>query len=118
MIASLLFLELIACKAASNGTPIPPPETAQAAPEEEPLRSEGEENAPTPGVKAPGNLPVVSQAELAAEDAARADCIKECVQSRQMEAVAIEMIEEGCRQGCMDQHPIRQVEVEPSVPAD
>ena len=114
MIASLLFLELIACKAASNGTPIPPQETAQAAPEEQPLRSEGKEDSPPPGVKASGNLSVVSQAELAAEDAARAECIKVCVQSRQMEAVAIEMIEEGCRQGCMDQHPVRQVEVSPA----
>jgi hypothetical protein len=29
-------------------------------------------------------------------------CINECIASRQMEAVAIQMIEESCAQGCAD----------------
>jgi hypothetical protein len=39
-------------------------------------------------------------------------CIDECVASRQMEAVAIEMIEESCAKGCADAPDPLQAEEE------
>jgi len=58
---------------------------------------------PPESVKAPGNLPVLTSSELAAEDAARDACLAACA-------------DEPCRTGCFDTHPIRQVEVVPDAP--
>lgn len=66
-------------------------------------------------VKAPGNLPVRTESELAAESEARDTCIQSCVQQRQMEARAIEMIEADCQASCLREHPIEQVEVVPDL---
>ena len=94
-----IFCLLLACKTVPTvSTPSGEPETTEA--------SESEE-----GVKSPGNLPVRTEEELAQEEAARRACIESCVESRQMEAVAIEMIEESCATGCMEDHPIMQVEM-------
>jgi hypothetical protein len=113
MMRCLLLLPFLACKAASNNTaPTSASDVAEA------TVAEDSENSPPPGVKVSGNLPVRTEAELAAEGAARNECIQACVKSRQMEAVAIEMIEESCSQGCMEEHPIMQVEVAPEAPRD
>jgi hypothetical protein len=112
MMRCLLLLPFLACKAASNSTaPTPAPEAAETPP------TVDVESSPPPGVKVSGNLPVRTEAELAAEGAARQECIHVCIKSRQMEAVAIEMIEESCRQGCM-KDPAMQVEMAPDVPTD
>lgn len=74
----MLTLLLLACAARE---PAPPPES----------------------VKAPGNLPVLTASELAAEDAAREACLGACA-------------DDACRSACMDKHPIRQVEVIPDAP--
>jgi hypothetical protein len=58
---------------------------------------------PPEAVKAPGNLPVLTASELAAEDAARQTCLAACA-------------DDGCREACWQAHPIRQVEVVPDAP--
>ena len=58
---------------------------------------------PPSSVKAPGNLPVLTQSELAAEDAARKACTDACA-------------DDACRSACMEKYPIRQVEVIPDPP--
>jgi hypothetical protein len=58
-------------------------------------------DAPPPeGVKVHGNLPILTQSELAAEDAARAACEAACT-------------DDACHAACLQAHPIRQVEVVP-----
>jgi hypothetical protein len=69
---------------------------------------------PRTDIKAPGNLPVRTEAELAEEARVREACVTECVRTRSMEAVAIEVIEASCQQRCLQEHPIEQVEVIPS----
>ncbi len=58
---------------------------------------------PPDAVKAPGNLPVLTESELAAEDAAREACLTACP-------------DDACRDACGQAHPIRQVEVVPDAP--
>jgi hypothetical protein len=76
----------------------------------------GEDEGPPPGVKTKGNLPVKTESELAEEDAAREACVSDCVEGKQAEARAPEDIEADCRAGCMKEHPIEQVEVQPDSP--
>lgn len=59
---------------------------------------------PGPSVKAPGNLPVKTESELAAEEAARQACLDACPESEEREP---------CEDACMSEHPITQVEVIP-----
>ncbi len=59
--------------------------------------------APRRDVKAPGNLPVRTAEELAAEDAARTACLEAC---------ATELSGgPACEQACLEAHPIVQVEL-------
>jgi len=72
---------------------------------------------PTPS---PADVPVEAAPAPAVESQAVSEnplqkCIDECVASRQMEAVAIEMIEESCAQGCADEPPLLPIEM-PSAP--
>lgn len=61
---------------------------------------------PPPGVKAPGNLPVMTEWELAAAD------------ERQRELKGADAIELECRESCEQELPIRQVEVVPKGPIE
>lgn len=81
-------LLLLAC---ARTPPAPPP---VAAPEAHEVRTD---------VKAPGNLPVLTESELAAEDATRQSCIEACAEDA------------GCEQACMEATPVRQVEVVPDL---
>ena len=61
----------------------------------------------TPKVSTPSEVPVEAAPSPSADPLSGPgdpiqQCIDECVASRQMEAVAIEMIEESCAQGCAD----------------
>ena len=101
-----LLMPFVACNAASN-SPSPteaPVESALPTPVEKlnPVQS--------PGVKATGELPEQAGSEGGAEEALRQKCTEDCIQARQMEAVAIEMIEESCRQGCIGEGPLMQLE--------
>ena len=62
---------------------------------------------PPPDVKAPGNLPVMTAAELAAYDAKRAECVEACDEVDDGEA---------CRVECDESFPPMQVEVIPDPP--
>ena len=98
---SLFFAFMFACTKAAA----PPPENAapvQLSPAE--VASE---------VKAPGNLPVLTETEQAKEEAKRRACIEECIASRQAEAIAAEMIADQCQQGCIKKIPVRQLEIIP-----
>ena len=72
----------------------------------------------TPKVSTPSEVPVEaapSADPLSGPGNPLQQCIDECVASRQMEAVAIEMIEESCAQGCADAPDPLQVD-RPSGP--
>ena len=102
MILYLAFV--VACTKAAVPTEVATPETP------------GIEQAEVkPKVKVSGNLPMITQAELAKEDAARRACVEECIAARQAEAIAAEMIADQCQQGCIKTIPIRQVEVIPDI---
>ena len=64
-----------------------------------------EDEAPPPGVKAPGNLPVMTQSEVDAMVEAHKACFDACDQQ-----------DTDCRQRCDLDHPIPQVEVIPDGP--
>lgn len=63
---------------------------------------------PGPDIKAPGNLPVRTAEQLAAEARDRAACAEACTGGGAAQA--------DCVQRCLVQHPIEQVEVVPSAP--
>lgn len=94
-------------------------DTPKAAGEEDAAKDDAKSAAeadPPPGVKVKGNLPVKTESELAAEDAARDKCVADCVASKQMEARSADAIETDCLGQCMAEHPITQVEVVPDGP--
>lgn len=93
---------------ADDGAKATSPESATAGP---PADGDESDDAPPPGVKAPGNLPVRTEAELEAEAKARDACIEDCVAARQAEARGADAIEADCRVECEKDHPIEQVEV-------
>lgn len=72
--------------------------------EDKHLAPEAPASRPPASVKAPGNLPVRTQSELAAEEAARKACLDACA-------------DDACRDACMQKFPIMQVEVVPDLPA-
>ena len=121
--AVLLLTSVLACAAAetdaarSQGEVEAKPAQPEAAkpeaakPEAERAQPEGRTD-----IKTKGNLPVVSESELAAQDEQRQTCVSDCVQRRQMEARGIEAIEADCRAECEQQHPTEQVEVVPDRP--
>lgn len=55
---------------------------------------------PPEAVKTHGNLPILTESELAAEIAARVQCIEACT-------------DDACRAKCDETNPVRQVEVVP-----
>jgi hypothetical protein len=99
-------------------------EPQAAEPEPEPVAAEGGGNAPEagdpdappPGVKTKGNLPVMTKSELAVEDTKRQACIEDCVEANKMQARSPEDIEQGCRSECEAKFPVRQVELVPDAP--
>lgn len=106
---------LLACVSGRSGAPPPgeagDPEGAPAGAEAEPRLA----RPPPPGVKVAGNLPVRTEAELAERAAARETCVETCLRERQAEARSIELIEADCQGSCMQEHPVEQVEVAPSL---
>lgn len=106
MTSAFLLIPFFACNAASNSpSPTELPVDAVTAPSVE----EAVSTTPS-GVKTTGDLPGGIEPEQTHEDAVRQACIDDCIQARQMEAVAIEMIEESCKQGCMGNRPLLQLE--------
>ena len=101
----MLIFAFIACATTS-------PETTPAEP---PAAEE-----PAPDVKAPGNLPVMTEAELVAAEAQLQSCIDDCVKANQMRAVSPQEIRVDCERGCNEEHFIGQVEVidAPGLPVD
>ena len=73
-----------------------------------------EEDCP-PGVKIACNVPTMTQEEIDRINAANKQCFEECVQSRQAEAVAHDVIESECQYSCNQQHFVGQVQVAPSL---
>ena len=71
-----------------------------------------------PGVKTACNVPTMTQEEIDAVQAKNKDCVQECVQSRQMEAIDHNMIEYQCLQSCNQEHFVGQVQVAPSLPQE
>ena len=112
---TILLLTFLAC----GSSPSAEPEAASPSATEEAAEAPG---ADAPGaddpkeahrsdVKAPGNLPVRTRAELAAQSDAREACIESCVQERSMEASPIETIRATCARTCNIEHDMGQVEV-------
>ncbi len=87
---------LLLCAGCAGGTPV---ETAA------PSVDTAVADTATPDVKAPGNLPKMTQAELDAADAARKGCLTEAGDDAAKIAA------------CHEKHPVLQVEVIPDVPA-
>jgi len=73
-----------------------------------------EEDCP-PGVKIACNVPTMTQDEIDSINAANKQCFEECVQSRQAEAIAHDVIESECQYSCNQQHFVGQVQVAPSL---
>jgi len=65
-----------------------------------PVHTDKDKDGPPAGVKAPGNLPVMTRSQLEAEDRARNACLDRC-----------EPQDDACTQACHEQFPVRQVEV-------
>lgn len=63
-------------------------------------------HAPPEGVKTHGNLPILTESELAAENAARDTCLAGCAEQPDADE---------CRAACEAKWPIRQVEVVPDA---
>jgi len=87
------------------------PASAPAGTEAEP----GPAPPPPPGVKVAGNVPVRTEAELEELGKARETCLDTCLRERQAEALSIELIEADCQAFCLDEHPVEQVEIAPSL---
>ena len=68
------------------------------------------------GVKTPCNVPAMTEEEIAKSQEDEQQCFADCVQSRQAEAIAHDVIEAECQQSCMQEHFIGQVRVVPSAP--
>ena len=71
-----------------------------------------------PGVKTACNVPTMTQEEIAAIQEKNKECVQECVQSRQMEAIDHKTIEYQCIESCNQEHFIGQVQVAPSLPLE
>ncbi len=98
MIGAFLLIPLLACKVPSQvPSAADPPVEASPGPAVE-------ESGPSSGIGVSG------------EGALRQKCIDACVASRQMEAVAIEMIEESCAQGCAGEPQLLPMEKAPEPP--
>ena len=72
-------------------------------------------------IKAPGNLPVMTEAELEVAIEAHESCIEQCIKDHQMRAVSPQEIRVDCERTCDDTHFVGQVEVTPdvlSIPAE
>ena len=69
-----------------------------------------------PGVKDPCNVPAMTEDEIAKSQEDEQQCFADCVQSRQAEAIAHDVIESECQQSCMQEHFVGQVRVVPSSP--
>lgn len=80
-----MILLLLAC---ANHTPTPNVDTPMT---------------PPSNVKAHGNLPIMTEEELAAENRARQACLDGCQ-------------DDTCKNACMERYPIQQVEVIPNPP--
>ena len=88
-------------------------ETEAAAEPAPAARPSPEAEKPPEGVKTHGNLPILTESELAAEDATRAACVTACKDRRAPEAIDGDRIDQECLQECELETPIRQVEVVP-----
>ena len=71
-----------------------------------------------PGVKTGCNVPTMTQEEIAAIQEKNKECVQECVQSRQMEAIDHKTIEYQCIESCNQEHFVGQVQVAPSLPQE
>ncbi len=78
---------------------------------------EKEQDCP-PGVKTACNVPTMTQEEINAIQEKNKECVQECVQSRQMEAIDHKMIEYQCQESCNQKHFVGQVQVAPSLPLE
>ena len=58
----------------------------------------------------------MTEEEIAKSQEDEQQCFADCVQSRQAEAIAHDVIESECRQSCMQEHFVGQVRVVPSSP--
>ena len=83
-------------------------------PENKPPGPPAAAEAPAPDVKAPGNLPVMSEAELAEAESKRQTCIDDCVRDNQMRAVSPQEIRVDCEREGNEAHFVGQVEVSPA----
>ena len=72
----------------------------------------GKQSAKT-SIKNSENVPSFTREELAKKYAVQRKCIDDCIQSRQPEAIAPEMIEQQCTRGCMEKHFVGQVGIKP-----
>jgi hypothetical protein len=111
LMRALMSVLLLGCM---GGRRAEPPAELPADPVDAPAETQPVEPART-DVKVSGNLPVRTEAELAAEAAARDTCLETCLRDRQAEARAIELIEADCQASCQHDHPIEQVELAPSL---
>lgn len=108
-----LLLAALACGGPSSSAPESTSSSTDdaeqaAGPEGKGTEAQGAERS---DVKAPGNLPVRTRAELASEADARQSCLDTCEKERAMEASPIETIRASCARKCDQEHPMEQVEV-------
>ena len=92
-------------------------EASPAAPAAEDASSAEALTTPSPPaeVKAPGNLPVMTEAELIEAAEAEAACVTQCVQENQMRSVSPQEIRIDCERECNEAHFTGQVEVIPEA---
>ena len=68
-----------------------------------------------PGVKTKCNVPTMTQDEISGVLQKNKECVLECVQSRQMEAIDHKMIESQCQNLCDQVYFVGQVQVAPNT---
>ena len=111
----LLVCSMISCS--QKNTP-----TTEAVPAKETLAEKPKEEKTVdadcpPGVKTACNVPTMTQQEIADIQAKNQQCVKECVDSRMAEAMAADVIQSQCQQGCNQRFFVGQVQVAPSLEA-
>ena len=119
---ALMSALLLGCVGGRRAEPSPEPgeptdAVERAEPAEAPDRLEGGVRvaAPPRDPEVSGDPPLRSEAEVTAEVEAHRGCIETCLQTRQAEARAIELIEADCGASCQRAHPSVQVEVIPGL---
>lgn len=114
--ALVIALALTACDGAETDKPSTKEvdkAPAKAEPEPEP---DADDEKLEPDRKVHGNLPIKTESELAGADAARSQCLRDCVEARKIEGKGADAIEAECHESCAKTNPIEQVEVVPDQP--